>query len=48
MFGTTLWGMDRLSIGTYDSTDLGSTHGTADGKFDNLLLVDSLWSVDET
>ena len=47
MFGTTFGEMDRLSMGTYDGTDLVSTHGTADVKFYVLLLGDSLGSIDE-
>ena len=46
MLGTTLEAMDRLSMGTYDGTELGSTDGTADGKFEVLLLGTSLVSLD--
>ena len=40
VFGTTFGAMDRLSMSTYDGTDLGSNYGTADGKFDVLFRCD--------
>ena len=46
MLGTTLEAMDRLSMGTYDGTELGSTDGTADGKFEFLLLSAPLGFLD--
>ena len=45
MLGTTLGAMDRLSLGTYDGTELGSTDGASDRKFGFLLLGDSLGSL---
>ena len=45
MIGTTLVDMDSFSLVTYDGTELGSTGGTADEKFDVLLLVASLGSI---
>ena len=38
--------MDRFSLGIYDGTDLGSTVGTEDGKFEVLLLGTLLGSLD--
>ena len=42
VLGTTLVDMDRFSQGTYDGIDLGSTDGTANRKFEVLLLGASL------
>ena len=42
MLVTTLGDMDRFSMGAYDGTELGSNDGTADGKFEVLLLGVSL------
>ena len=42
MLGTTTGAMDRFSLGTHDDTELGSTDGTADGKFEFLLIDTSL------
>ena len=42
MLGTTLGAIDRLPLGTYDGSDLGSSecslNGNKDGKFKGLLL----------
>ena len=46
MLGTTLADMDIFSMGTYDGTELGSTDGNADGKFEVFLLGTSLVSLD--
>ena len=43
---TTLGAMDRFSMGTYYGTELGSTDGTADGRFEVLLLCVPLGSLD--
>ena len=46
MLGTILGAVDRFSLVTYYGIELGSTDGTADGKFDILLLCDLLGSLD--
>ena len=46
MIGITLGAMDRLSLGTYDCTELRSTDGTAYVKFKVLLLGASLGYLD--
>ena len=46
MIGTTLGAMDRLSLGKYYGTGLGSTDGTSDREFEVLLLGASYGSID--
>ena len=46
MIGTTLGAMDRFSLCTYDGTEIGSTDGNVDGKFEFLLLSASLGYLD--
>ena len=46
MLGITLGDMDRFSLGIYDGTELGSTYGNVDGKFEVLLLGASIGYLD--
>ena len=46
VLGTTLGDTDRLSMSAYDGTEMRSTYVAVDGKFEVLLLVASLVSLD--
>ena len=43
VLGITIWDLDGLELGTYDSSYIGSSEcfidGTTDGKFEGLLLL---------
>ena len=45
MLGTSFGSMDRFSLGTYYVTEINCKFGTSDGKFEVLLLGDSLVSL---